>query len=75
MSPYSCLTAALAEQHRRDLTGRADMYRRARAARSSCAVPERHAASLMKIIQRKITARWTALHLLPGWPKRIGQEP
>jgi hypothetical protein len=57
MSLHSYHIAALAGQHRRDVTGHAETYRRARAARSSRAAPARHAASLTNIIQRKITAR------------------
>jgi hypothetical protein len=63
LQPYDI--AALAGQYRRDLIGHAEMYRRARATRSSCTAPARHATSLTKIIQRKITARRTILHLLP----------
>jgi hypothetical protein len=73
MSLHPRMTAALAEQHHRDLTGRVGMYRRARAAHGSHAAPARQAKSLMKIIQRTITARGTVLRLIPGLPKRISQ--
>ena len=59
MSLHSYGIAALAGQHRRDLIGHAGMYRRARATRSSCAAPARHAASPTESIQPKITARRT----------------
>jgi hypothetical protein len=61
MSLHSYNIAALAGQHRRDLIGRAGTYRRTRATRSSCAAPARHAASLTKSIQPKITARRAGL--------------
>src|SRR5689334_7754490 len=57
LHPYNI--AALAGQHRRDLIGHPETPRRPRATRSSCAAPARHAASLTKIIQPKITARPT----------------
>ena len=59
MPLHSYNIAALAGQHRRDLIGHAGMYRWVRATRSSCAAPARHATSLTKIIQPKITARRT----------------
>jgi hypothetical protein len=41
MSMHPTITAALAEQHRRDLTARADTYRTARAARAASPAPAR----------------------------------
>jgi hypothetical protein len=67
LHPYDI--AALAGQHRRDLIGHAQTHRRARATRSSCAAPARHATSLTKIIQPKITARRTVAASAPRGAK------
>jgi hypothetical protein len=64
MSPHPTITAALAEQHRRDLTARAEAYRLARTARSSHPAPARHAADPVKLIRPLVTAlRRTAMRL------------
>lgn len=68
MSMHPTITAALAEQHRRDLTARAETYRIARAARSRPA-PPRHAADQVGTLPRLITtarrmaARLPLLHV------------
>jgi hypothetical protein len=53
---HPSITAAVAEQHRRDLIARAEMYRLAHAARSSRTAATRHASRQMKIIQLPVTA-------------------
>jgi hypothetical protein len=55
MYRHPSMTAALAEQHRRDLINRAESYRLARAARTSRAAPARHAP------------RPTVITQLPPW--------
>lgn len=55
MSPHPTITAALAEQHRRDLTARAEAHRLARAVRSSRPASARHPANPVKPIRQLIT--------------------
>lgn len=52
MSMHPTITAALAEQHRRDLTARAETYRIARATRATRPAPARP----VRIIQNLIAA-------------------
>ena|SRR5437773_1892169 len=79
MPLHSYNIAALAGQHRGDVIGGAGMYRRARATRSSCAAPARHATSFTTIIQRKSRRGGRSPHLLPTAlkPQSIGsaREP
>lgn len=64
MTPHPATTAALAAQHRRDLTARAEDNRLARAARSSGPAPARHPADPVKLIWRLVAAlRRTAMRL------------
>lgn len=62
MSVHPAITAAVAEQHRRDMTAQAKAHRIARAARASQTAPARP----MRIIPRLIAAaRRSATPLLP----------
>lgn len=66
MSPHPTITAALAEEHRRDLTARAEAWRLARAARTSRPVPACRAAGPVELIRQLVTAlRRTAMRLAP----------
>lgn len=56
MSLHPAIAAALAEQHRRDLTARAEAHRLARAARSSRPSPGTRAADPARIIRQLIAA-------------------
>ena len=63
MSMHPTITAALAEQHRRDLTARADRYRIARAARAAGPAPARP----VRVIPNLIAAAWRPVtRLLPA---------
>jgi hypothetical protein len=80
MTPHPATTAALAAQHRRDLTARAEDYRLARAARSSGPAPAHHAADPVKLIRQLVTTlRRTALRLppakVPAGQKVLGLRP
>jgi hypothetical protein len=58
MSLHPTIAAALAEEHRRDLTARAETYRIARAARTSGPVPARctrNFLNLLAAVRRPIT--------------------
>ena len=50
MSMHPTITAALAEQHRRDLTARAETYRIARAARAASPSPARPVRTIPNLI-------------------------
>ncbi len=64
MFPHPTITQALAEQHRRDLTARAEAHRLARAARSSRPVPTRDTAGPVKLVRQLVAAaRRTAMRL------------
>lgn len=64
MSSHPAITTALAEQHRRDLTARAEAYRLTRAARSSRPAPGARAAGLARIIrQPSMAMRRAAIRL------------
>ena len=64
MFPHPTITAALAEQHRRDLTARAEAHRLARAVRSSRPVPTRDTAGPVKLVRQLVAAaRRTAMRL------------
>jgi hypothetical protein len=64
MSLHPAITTALADQHRRDLTARAEAWRLARAARSSGPPPARHTADPVKPIRQLLRAvRRTAMRL------------
>ena len=65
MSMHPTIAAALAEQHRRDLTARAETYRIARAARSSRPAPPRPAADQARTLPRLITTAWRTAARLP----------
>jgi hypothetical protein len=55
MSMHPTITAALAEQHRRDLTARAETYRIARAAGPAPARPVRISPHLIAAARRPVT--------------------
>ena len=55
MSMHPTITAALAEQRRRDLTARAETYRIARAARPAPARPVRIIPNLIRAARRPVT--------------------
>jgi hypothetical protein len=65
MSMHPTITAALAEQHRRDLTARAETYRIARTARGSRPAAPRHAADQARTLPRLITTAWRMAARLP----------
>lgn len=56
MFPHPTIAEALADEHRRDLTARAETRRLARAARSSRPAPGAHAADPADIIRQLVTA-------------------
>jgi hypothetical protein len=59
---HPTIAAALAEQHRRDMTARAEIRRLSRAARSSRPVPGARAADPADIVRKLVTAlRRTAM--------------
>lgn len=79
MSMHPAIAAALAEQHRHDLTTRAENYRLARAARSSRRVPPRHTADQVRTLRQLIAAARRMATRLPllnvsaapdGWSRR-----
>ena len=62
MFPHPTIAAALAEEHRRDLTARAETRRLARAARSSRPAPGVRVADPADIVRQLVTAlRRTAM--------------
>jgi len=62
MYQHPATTAALAEQHRRDLIARAEAHRLARAARASRPAPARPMQVILQVIA---AARRPAARLLP----------
>jgi hypothetical protein len=65
MFPHPSIAAALAEEHRRDLTARAEACRLARAARSSRPAPARDTAKPVDVIRQLITAARRTVMRLP----------
>jgi hypothetical protein len=72
MSSHPTITTAIAQQHRRDLTARAEAYRLAHAARDSGPAPAARAADPAGIIRQLITGmrraaiRLRLLRVLPA---------
>jgi len=64
------MTAALAEQHRRDLIARAESYRLARTARTSRSAPARHAPRFPVITQLSAMVARATARVFPGHGRR-----